>query len=181
MDARWFKAFLPLFNGVALIKSEVADRVVQVDACLQGAGGICAGLAFYQFRFPVGILNCKFTIASLECFNILVACRLWCREWRGQHILLYSDSWSGVCALNSGAAEDPLIRAVLREVWWLTATFDVELVIRHRPGALMVTADALSRAALSQQHARRLQALLSQVNEPEVTIPTQLLCPPLCI
>ena len=39
MDACWMLAFLPAFNGVSLIKSEVADRVAQVDACPKGAGG----------------------------------------------------------------------------------------------------------------------------------------------
>ena len=112
-------AFLPAFNGVSLIKPETAELVAQVDACLQGAGGICASCGFYKFTFPEGIVDCHFTISSLECFNILVALRLWALDWQGRHVLLYSDNWSAVCAANSGAATDPLIRAVVRELWWI--------------------------------------------------------------
>ena len=181
LDALWFRAFLPLFNGVSLIKSETADLVVQVDACLQGAGGICAEVAYYHFQFPIGILSCHFSIAALECLNILVACRLWCQRWAGQHVLLYSYSWSSVCALHSGSAEDPLMRAIRREVWWLTAVHDVDLVIRHRPGVLMCTANTLSRASLSEAHARRLTELLRDVTEPRVQVPMALLFPPFLI
>ena len=123
---------------MALIKSDTADLVVQVDACLAGAGGgggVCATMGYYHFRFPQGIAQCGFCIAALEAFNILVACRLWAAGWKGQHVLLFSDSWVAVCTINSGAAFEPLIRAVMREIWLLAAVFDIKLVVRHRPGA----------------------------------------------
>ena len=122
-------AFLPAFNSVSLIKSETAELVAQVDACLQGAGGICASRGYYSFTFPEGIADCHFTISSLECFNILVALRLWALDWQGKHVFLYSDNWSAVCAANSGAATDPLIHAVVRELWWICATRDIELAL----------------------------------------------------
>ena len=155
--------------------------MAQVDACLKGAGGVCAGIAYYKFEFPPCIQDCNFSISALECYNILVACRIWCPIWSGQHILLYSDNWASVCSLNSGSAEDPLMRAVLREVWWLTAVFDVELVIRHRPGASMHMADALSRANLSAQHAHRLQELLKRLDVPQMEVPSRFLSPPMFI
>ena len=73
--------------------------------------------------------------------------------WAAMHILLYSDNWASVCALNSGVAADPLIRACSREIWLLTAIHDVELAVHHRHGAEMHTADALSRKGLSEAHA----------------------------
>ena len=180
-DAAWLSAFLPTFNGVRLIKAQTADVVVQVDACLQGAGAVCAGYGYYKVAFPPSILQCQFTIASLEALNMLVACRLWAGEWHGKHVLLFSDSWSAVCAANSGAAEDPLIRAVMRELWWLGASYDFELVIRHRPGALLVTADALSRAGLSSAHRGRLETILAELPESERSVAAGLLSPPLPI
>ena len=111
LDVTWFLAFLPLYNGVNLIKAETAHLVAQVDACTSGAGGICAGVGFFSFLFPESITCCQFAIASLECYNVLVACRMWMPSWRGLHVLLYSDNGAFVCSLNSGVAEDPLIRA----------------------------------------------------------------------
>ena len=181
MDTSWLLAFLPRFNGISLIKSEMADHVAQVDACLTGAGGICDNFGYYSLQFPEEITECVFSISSLECYNILVACRLWAAEWSGKHVLLYSDNWAAVCALNSGTANDPLIRASIREIWWLIATHDVELTVRHRPGASMLTADALSRRHTSQAHADRLGALLFNRDETEREIVRDLLLPPIPI
>ena len=111
--------------------------VVQVDACPTGAGGTCSGLGFYALPFPIGITSLSLSIASLECFNVLIPCRLWGPAWAGKHILLYSDNAATVAAVNSGAAHDPLIRASVREMWLIAAIQDVELVVRHRPGASM--------------------------------------------
>ena len=180
-DAAWLSAFLPTFNGVRLIKAQTADVVVQVDACLRGAGAVCAGHGILQDRVPPSVLQCRFTIASLEALNMLISCRLWAAEWQGKHVLLYSDSWSAVCAANSGAAEDPLIRAVMRELWWLGASYNFQLVIQHRPGALLVTADALSRAGLSSAHRDRLDTILAELPESERPIASGLLSPPLPI
>ena len=181
MDVSWLLAFLSKFNGISLIKSETADHVAQVDACLTGAGGICGSFGYYSLQFPDEINSCAFSISSLECYNILVACRLWVAEWSGKHVLLYSDNSAAVCALNSGTANDPLIRASIREIWWLIATHDVELTIRHRPGALMLTADALSRHHASQAHVDRLETLLLNRNETRREIARNLLLPPIPI
>ena len=178
LDVTWFLAFLPLYNGVNLIKAETAQLVAQVDACTSGAGGICAGVGFFSFLFPESITACQFAIASLECYNVLVACRMWMPSWRGLHVLLYPDNWASVCSLNSGVAEDPLIRACAREIWLLSAAHDVELVVKHRPGADMHTADALSRAPRSSSHARRAESLLAGRAEREWVVHHGLLTPP---
>ena len=112
LDVAWFLSFLPMFNGITLMKAETAQMVAQVDACPAEAGGICAGLKYYAITFPEAITVCEFSIASLECFNILLACRIWMQYWRGLHVLLYSDNWASVCALNSGAALGPLDQGV---------------------------------------------------------------------
>ena len=181
LDARWFHAFLSRCNSISLIKGEVAELVAQVDPCPEGAGGVCASLGYYHFRFPKGIRECHFCIAALETFNILVACRLWAPSWHGKHVLLFSDSWVAVCAINSGSVSDPLMRAVMREIWLLMAAFDVEFVVRHRPGAEMVVADALSRASLSRAHADWVDKLVLSLSEPRFPIDHRLLAVPVLI
>ena len=52
MDAAWLHAFLSRFNGHTLIRPAVADVVVYVDACLEGAGGHCPGVGLYAATFP---------------------------------------------------------------------------------------------------------------------------------
>ena len=51
-DLAWFGAFLHTFNGISLIKPEVAQRVIHVDSCLEGGGGICDGLGYYKISYP---------------------------------------------------------------------------------------------------------------------------------
>ena len=65
------------------------------------------------------IKDCGFPIASLGAYSILLACRLWAPSCTGKHVLLYSDNWSAVGSLNSGAANYPLIRATLWEMGYM--------------------------------------------------------------
>ena len=181
MDAAWLHAFLSQFNGRTLIRPAVADVVVYVDACLEGAGGHCPGTGLYATAFPPSMINCQFSISSLECYNILLSAHLWSQEWTGKTVLLFCDNWSAVCAANSGRADDPLIRASIRELWLLCATSDVNLTIRHRPGHDMLVADALSRAALSEHHRARVRQLIEQADDPFTSLDPRLIAPPMCI
>ena len=107
LDAYWITAFLPHFNGKTVMKLTDAERAVFVDACLTGAGGYCRGHGYYKLVFPQALTDCKFCIAALEAFNLLVALRLWAKEWEGLKIVVYTDNYASVCAAASGAAQDP--------------------------------------------------------------------------
>ena len=151
MDAAWCAAFLDRFNGITIAKPDVAEIVASVDSCLTGGGGFCEGHGYYAVEYPDCITCWKFSISSLECFNVLLALRLWAPSWSGKYVLLFCDNAAKVGAANSCHAEDPLIRSVLREIWWLTAIWDVQLTVRHMPGSQMTTADMLSRVRLKQR------------------------------
>ena len=146
LDALWLATFLQAFNGLTLIKPPIAGLVAFVDAFPEGIGGHCPTVGYYAQALPHSFQQLQFSISSVECFNLLVGTRRWIQSWRGQVVLLFSDNWAAVCAANSGRASDPLIRASIRELWWLCASHVVELIIRHRPGANMQDADTLSRA-----------------------------------
>ena len=123
------------------------------------------------------MLNVRVSIASLEAFNVLVALRLWGPEWSGEKVLIFCDNWATVCAVNSGAATDPLIRAIIRELWWLCATFDIYLVVRHRPGSNMRAADLLSRQHTSLAFKSKLAQFKAEFNEAPRVIHSKLLAP----
>ena len=151
LDALWLATFLQAFNGLTLIKPPIAGVVAFVDACPEGIGGHCPTVGYYAQALPHSFQQLQFSISSVECFNMLVGTRRWIQSWRGQVVLLFSDNWAAVCAANSGRANDPLIRASIRELWWLCAYHDVELIIRHRPGADMQDTKE-SRLHLSPRH-----------------------------
>ena len=76
-------------------------------------------VGYYEQALPHSFQQLQFSISSVECFNLLVGTRRWIQSWRGKVVLLFSDNWAAVCAANSGRASDPLIRASIRELWWL--------------------------------------------------------------
>ena len=120
-DVRWLAEFLPKFNGVSIIKPTTAQLTVEVDACPTGAGGYIQDFGFYHFMFPSSIASLNLCIASLECFNILVAVRLWIKHWHGLVVRFFCDNSAAVCALNSGKANDPLLQPIVRELWLLVS------------------------------------------------------------
>lgn len=61
MDLRWMATFLPSFSGAAMITDDRIDEEAAVDACLTGAGGICA-IGAYSFAFSQAVVDCKFSI-----------------------------------------------------------------------------------------------------------------------
>ena len=178
-DALWCTAFLEAFNGVTVAKPQVAEVVASVDSCLVGGGGYCEGYGFYAIKYPEYLTDCGFSISSLECLNVLFALRLWAPAWSGKHVLIFCDNAATVSAANSCRAEDPLIRAVLREFWWLSAVWDVQLAIRHKPGKEMETADLLSRAYLSPNHHRRFEEFCRDSSECRLNVNSGFLSPPL--
>ena len=181
LDALWMLAFLPSFNGVTLIKDSEASHTIEVDSCLLGAGGVCDNIGHFNFVYPESIAACGFPIASLECFNLLVAIRLWKTLLRGLPILIFSDNWAVVCAIQSGRASDPLIQSCIRELWWLAACIDIDITVRHKPGAELVLADALSRFDHKCTTTKRLQDTVRGIKTPNFVVTHDLLQPPLYI
>ena len=167
LDTLWLTAFLPHFNGQTVMKPKVAERAAFIDACLDSAGGYCRSHGFYRVQFPQALKDCNFCIASLEAFNLLIALRLWAREWQGLKVLIYTDNWASACTATSGVAQDPLIRAVYRKAWRLCMMHDIHMTVRHRPGASMEAADLLSRDDGSNAFAQRLREFMSDFGSME--------------
>ena len=163
------------FNGVTLIEPSVAQHVIHVDSCLQGGGGLCSGLQFYKISYPQFLVDLGLSISSLECWNLLVAARIWLPTLSGTTVLVFCDT---VAAINSGRATDPIIRGSLRELWWLAASHDVQLEVRHKPGAEMIAADTLSRASTSSTAAAKFAQFVQAAQESEVQPPPLALLPP---
>ena len=79
LDIDWWLTFLPLFNGVSFIKSEVwsfDDFHFSTNACLSGGGATCQHQCF-SVVFPPNILQEATHITALELFVVVVAIRAW--------------------------------------------------------------------------------------------------------
>ena len=148
---------------------------------LKGAGGICDGAGFYHFVYPEYVQEFNLSISSLECLNLLIAVRVWIKEWSGMHVLIYCDNMATVAASNSARVEDPIIQGALRELWWLAAIHDVQIMVRHKPGELMTIPDMLSRAGFSNSHKAMLERFVIETTETRLLVPIEALLPPIDI
>ena len=158
-DIKWFRSFLPRFNGIHLIDRRV-DVTAQVDSCLTGAGGIW-GKLFYAARFPLFIQEEGHPICHLEMLNIAVAVKLWSEHWEKKRVTVYCDNMTSVAVLRTGRGRDPFLLACARDVWLHTAQFDIELEIQHAPGCTLATADALSRSQTTGADKNVISSLLN--------------------
>ena len=149
-DVRWFMAFLPDYNGVHLLDSNLrTSHHVELDSCLTGCGAIF-GDQYYHNPYPDFITQQNRPICHLELLNIVIAAKIWCTEWRHRTVPVFCDNMTAVQVLRNGRT---------REIWLLSATYDFELTVSHKPGADMLAADALIRAHLRPEFTSQLHKL----------------------
>ena len=173
-DIRFFQKLMPYFNGVSVLSKELvpSDDQLEIDACLTGCGGIC-GSQYYSSTFPESVLCVKHPIAHLEMLNAVVAMRLWAEVWQGQKLQIYCDNMVTVLALQNGRSHDMYLQSCVRNIFLITAAYDIELLICHSPGTTMTVADALSRMHLSEKYKEKLLELDCLTGKTEVKVPDE--------
>ena len=144
-DIQWFLEFLPSFNGVCYISKPSIDdsQSVFLDASLTGMGAV-----WRDRVYATPIHNCpdpKFTIVHFEMLNIVIALRIWGHLWQHGSISIKCDNLGVVQVVKTGKTRDQFLALCVRNIWLLTASHDIDLVITHIPGAKNVIADTLSR------------------------------------
>ena len=159
-DINWFIDFLPSFNGKSVIRDKRIDYTAEVDSCLTGCGALCQN-EFYHEIFPDFIQTESHPIAHLEMLNLVLAAKVWAKKWAGHRVLFLCDNMVSVSVLATGRARDHFLMACAREIWLQTALYDWELVAEHRSAECMQTADALSRAHLSEHFVKKFAHLPS--------------------
>ena len=144
-DLQWWIKFLHRFNRISIIPSPVyCPDVIVTDACLTGAGCHFQAQCFH-IAFPEHIMqDDDFNINVKELLAIIVALHLWGSQLAGSRILLKSDNFAAVQAINNHRSCAPLMQQCLRVLWLLSATSDLDVQAEHIPGYVNVLADVLS-------------------------------------
>lgn len=136
LDLQWWKTFLPLFNGVSVIKPaewSFANLHFSTDACMVRGGATCLDKCI-TFAFPDFVLSATTHISALELFAIIVAVTFWAPVLQHQRFIISCDNEAAVTVINSGATKDPFMQRCLRELWFLSALHDFDIRARHIPG-----------------------------------------------
>ena len=74
-------------------------------------------------------------------------------------VILQCDNENSVLAINSGHSLVPRMHLCLREIWFLTARYDIDIFAQHVAGVDNSIADHLSRWHLSPVHHTRFTTL----------------------
>ena len=175
-DLVWWDKFLDVYNGVSMMNfrdwSE-PDLHLSSDACLVGCGGI-AGNQFFHALFPKFIVKKQLHINALELLSIVVCLKLWAEFFRGLKLLIYCDNASSVTVLNTGACRNTFMQSCLREICFISATYEFEIKGQHVPSEENRLADLLSRWSLDVSFADQFSRLADDNLWQEVEVSDEL-------
>ena len=75
---------------------------------------------------------------------MLVALRKWHKFWAHSKVQIFCDNLAVVLVTASGKTKDPYLAACLRNLWLVTATYDIDLEVKHIQGIHNNWADFLN-------------------------------------
>ena len=144
-DIQWLLTFLPAYNGVSYIHKHLVDvhQSLHLDASLTGMGAVWRDRVYATPIHNCADLDLK--IIHLEMLNIVVALRTWGHLWRHSVIKIFCDNLGVVQVVETSKTRDTFLSLCIRNIWLITATWDIQLEIRHISGVHNVIADTLSR------------------------------------
>ena len=173
-DLGFFIRLLPAYNGIRILgKEEVpCDEQIELDACLSGCGAY-DGSRYYSEQFPQELQQVGHPIARLEFLNVVVAAKVWARQWSGRRVKVFCDNANSCTAINTGRSRDPYMQGCIRELFLTCCIHDIEVLAEHRPGEYMVRSDALSRAHLGPRYTRIIDSDEGLRRATRVRVPVQ--------
>ena len=144
-DISWWQSFMSTFNGKSMLLDKQHIQSVFTDSCIQAAGGIFQGDWFYinwGIDWPAVSslhINSKEILAAF-----LAVCR-WAPYWSNKRIFIHSDNMTAVSAINKGTSRNPFVMKCLRQLFWLSATYNFHVSARFLAGISNTVADDISR------------------------------------
>ena len=178
-ELQWFIHFLPHYNGKAMIRSRTTPTIFMfTDASLVGGGAFVQDYTYFTVKWPPPLLEWNLSISDLEIYTVLLAVRTWSDFLSGTTFLVKSDNEATVVVIKSGKTRSLFMADCLKELWFLCASADIDLLISHISGKDNVTADLLSRRFLSPSHKALFRDFQSSTSLIHTNIPTRDITPP---
>ena len=162
-DLQWWASLLPVFNCIYLFPDELpmTSALAYTDASPAG-GGCCWHNDWLYVNWALDFPNIyPLHINYKETFMVLQATKRWAPFWSGQRVVVKSDSEVAAAIVNKGTTPCPIMMDWLRELFWLSEYYAIQLTVEHIPGSANIIADSISRLdETCHQHA--LHAWLSR-------------------
>lgn len=144
-DIQWFLQFASAANGVRLIKPPTDRYEIECDSSLEAGGGLAPGLC-YSWKYSSDITARFTSIHELEAFNLVIAYKTFAPYFNPNSVVwIFTDNQASRFSLQTGKTKDRTLGAYAREMWLAAAIHQHDIEIKHKPGAEIPVADALSR------------------------------------
>ena len=162
-DYLWWQHFMYTYNGTSIMwmrSLRVVDSVIASDACLKGIGGTFAS-RYYRTKLPIEWVNDdRYNIAHFELWAIIICVKLWGKMLNGRRFKVSCDNQAVVTVINTGYSKNSLLQAGLRELTFLLAINQCEMVAEFIPGSKNLVPDLLSRWHLSHHYRDQFNILM---------------------
>ena len=161
-DIRWWRDFMPKFNGKAKLYDYTGPVVsMYSDASYYGYGAYHAGdwlAASYEEKEKSPILEAAVghrvtppkqhvvdNINVLELIPILDGVKRWAAGWRNRRVCAITDNTQVMYAVRTGRSKNKNTMTMLRELFWLSAEFNFYMDIVYINTKVNKVCDSLSR------------------------------------
>jgi hypothetical protein len=126
-DLAWFVHFLPSYNGVYIMEPNKQEHIIHINFSMNICGGCFCGKYFTALipNFVGHLVHCN---AHREMLSVVIATKLWAREWEGGKVLVNLREQHVIELLQSGRSRDPLLLSLAREVWMLLAKNSIDMM-----------------------------------------------------
>ena len=181
-DISWFCNSARRYNGARLLPTkEKTTWLIECDSTLQG-GGAYSQEKYYHQKYNKDLTDKSLHITHLEALNLLHALKyLLLNDPQNYKITVNTDNKTYQQVLSSGKGRDKFLTSCARQIWLIAALNSTTVTIQHKPGHLLVLADALSRYNDSPTHKSKADSLCKDLSLIHTTIvhSTDLLLPSL--
>ena len=83
----------------------------------------------YASSLPLNFRD--YNTVHLEILNLVVALKVWGHYWADKYIAIRCDNMSVIQVLTSGKTRDPILMLCARNIWLLTAIYNIHLSVSH--------------------------------------------------
>ena len=159
-DVAWWLATLGKFNGKSPIPPAVWTPLTSfnTDASLEGFGMVWGSRALAGL-FPLELDDLDIT--KKEMVTVMAAVKHWFVDLANLKVKIFVDNQACVALLNYGITRSPFLAACLREIYYVLASFNIELRAEYVPSKENCLADLCSRAFSNDFHFYNFNKLLA--------------------
>jgi hypothetical protein len=144
-DIQWWIDYFEVFNAKRLALKYAPIQQVLLDACSSAGGVYYNGdweYTYWESDYPAIV---DMHINNKEFFVGVLAARHWGHHWTNSKVIFNTDNTTARSAFDKGTAKSELAMIMLRELFWISAMYNFEIIGLHIPGHKNILPDTISR------------------------------------